>query len=42
MDLPRSGVKGDRNLKRGKQEIEVSGVSDVAKNWFEVNQGEEF
>jgi len=42
MDMPRSGLKGDRNLKRGKQEIEVSAVSDVAKNWFEVNQGEEF
>lgn len=43
MDIPRSAVKSDRNLvKKGKQEIEQSEVSNVAKSWFEVNEGEEF
>jgi len=42
MDMPRSVQKGDRHLKKGKQEIEEVEVSNVAKNWFEVNQGEEF
>merc|ERR1719318_1997870 len=42
MDIPRSTQKGDRQLKRGKQEIEETEVTNVAKNWFEVNQGDEF
>jgi len=42
MDMPRSGQKGDRHVKKGKQEIEEIEVSSVAKNWFEVNQGDEF
>lgn len=43
IDIPRSALKSDRNsVKKGKQEIEQSEVSNVAKNWFEVNQGEEF
>merc|ERR1719154_820308 len=40
MQLPKSAQKSDKNIvKKGKQEIEVS---NVAKNWFEVNEGEEF
>ena len=42
MDMPKSGQKGDRHVKKGKQEIEEIEVSSVAKNWFEVNQGDEF
>ena len=43
IDIPRSALKSDRNsVKKGKLEIEQSEVSNVAKNWFEVNQGEEF
>ena len=42
MDIPRSGQKSDRHMKKGKQEIEEVEVSSVAKNWFEVNQGDEF
>jgi len=43
MDIPRSALKSDRNLmKKGKQEFEQSEASNVAKSWFEVNQGEEF
>jgi len=42
MDMPRSGQKSDKHLKKGKQEIEEIEVSSVAKNWFEVNQGDEF
>jgi len=42
MDMPRSVQKGERHLKKGKQENEEVEVSNVAKNWFEVNQGDEF
>jgi len=40
MELPKSAQKSDKNsVKKGKQEIEIS---NFAKNWFEVNEGDEF
>ena len=42
MDMPKSAQKSDKNSKKGKQENEESEVLNVAKNWFEVNEGEEF
>eukprot|EP00092_Neocalanus_flemingeri_P019485 GFUD01021110.1.p1 GENE.GFUD01021110.1~~GFUD01021110.1.p1 ORF type:complete len:940 (-),score=282.59 GFUD01021110.1:94-2592(-) len=43
LDIPKSAQKSDSNsVKKGKKENEESEVTNVAKNWFEVNEGEEF